>query len=56
MAADKMNFTIGNVVKRVYHTIREECKLLKISLKEQSDIIKAGKILIKFISCILNDI
>jgi len=34
MAADKMNFTIGNVVKRVYHIIREECKILKISLKE----------------------
>ena len=38
MAADKMNFTIGNTVKRIYHIIREECKTLKISLKVISDI------------------
>jgi translation initiation factor 2B subunit (eIF-2B alpha/beta/delta family) len=23
--ADKMNFTVSNVVKRIYHIIREEC-------------------------------
>ena len=40
IAADKMNFTIGNTVKRVYHIIREECKTLKISLKDSFDVAK----------------
>ena len=31
-SADKMNFIIGNVVKRIYHIIREECSQLKINL------------------------
>ena len=52
MSADRMNFTIGkldclhlsgNVVKRVYHIIREECKLLKISMKDTTDLMKGGK-------------
>ncbi len=38
MEADRMNFTVGNVVKRVYHIIREECKSLKINLKERSSL------------------
>lgn len=42
--ADKMNFTIGNIVKRVYHIIREECKVLKISIKDQTDILKGSKL------------
>lgn len=42
MAADRMNFTIGNTVKRVYHIIREECKILKISVKDGTDIMKGG--------------
>jgi len=29
-----MNFTVGNVVKRIYHVIREECAQLKLSLKD----------------------
>ena len=32
--ADRMNFTVANVVKRVYHIIREECAALKLSLKD----------------------
>lgn len=32
--ADRMNFTVANVVKRIYHIIREECHALKISLKD----------------------
>lgn len=32
IAADKMNFTIGNVVKRIYHIYREECNNEKIDL------------------------
>jgi hypothetical protein len=43
IAADRMNFTVGNIVKRVYHIIREECKALKISVKD-TDILKGGKI------------
>lgn len=30
-----MNFTVGNIVKRVYHIIREESKTLKINLAQQ---------------------
>lgn len=29
-----MNFTVANVVKRIYHIIREECGTLKLSLKD----------------------
>jgi hypothetical protein len=32
--ADRMNFTVANVVKRIYHIIREECAALKLSLKD----------------------
>lgn len=42
MAADRMNFTIGNIVKRIYHIIREECKALKISVKDNTDLMKGG--------------
>lgn len=42
IAADKMNFTVGNVVKRVYHIIREECKNLKISIKDTTDLLAGG--------------
>ena len=44
MGADKMNFTVGNVVKRVYHMVREECKKLKVSVAVMNkDIVKVGK-------------
>eukprot|EP00347_Sterkiella_histriomuscorum_P022712 403337443 len=39
ITADRMNFTVGNVVKRIYHVIREECKNLKISVKDTTDIL-----------------
>lgn len=42
MAADRMNFTVGNIVKRIYHIIREECKLLNLSIKDSLDFMKAG--------------
>ena len=32
--ADRMNFTVSNVVKRIYHIIREECHALKLTIKE----------------------
>jgi translation initiation factor 2B subunit (eIF-2B alpha/beta/delta family) len=32
--ADRMNFTVSNVVKRIYHIIREECQSMKLSLKD----------------------
>jgi len=32
--ADRMNFTVSNVVKRIYHIIREECHALKLNLKD----------------------
>jgi len=32
--ADRMNFTVSNVVKRIYHIIREECQCLKLSIKD----------------------
>lgn len=32
--ADRMNFTVCNVVKRIYHIIREECHALKLSIKD----------------------
>lgn len=38
ISADKMNFTVGNIVKRIQHVIREECESLKISLKDTSNI------------------
>jgi translation initiation factor 2B subunit (eIF-2B alpha/beta/delta family) len=40
--ADRMNFTVANVVKRIYHIIREECAALKLSLKDHLAI-KGGK-------------
>lgn len=36
--ADRMNFTVANVVKRIYHIIREECHALKISLKDHHSV------------------
>jgi translation initiation factor 2B subunit (eIF-2B alpha/beta/delta family) len=41
-SADKMNFTIGNVIKRIYHIIREECSAYKINLKETATLTKGG--------------
>jgi translation initiation factor 2B subunit (eIF-2B alpha/beta/delta family) len=41
ISADKMNFTVGNIVKRVYHVIREECNNLKISIKDTSSLTQA---------------
>jgi hypothetical protein len=39
-----MNFTVANMVKRVYHIIREECHALKISLKDHHSVsFKGGK-------------
>ena len=29
-----MNFTVGNIVKRIFHIIREECAHMKLSLKD----------------------
>ena len=33
IAADKMNFSVANLVKRIYHIIREECSSAKVTLK-----------------------
>ena len=39
-----MNFTVGNVVKRIYHIIREECTTLKLSIKDHLALpFKGGK-------------
>ena len=42
-----MNFTVGNIVKRVYHIIREESKKLKINLAHKKQLGK-GNYLIQF--------
>ena len=44
--ADKMNFTVANVVKRIYHIIREECASLKIPFKDHQAI-KGGNLLLE---------
>ena len=42
--ADRMNFTVANVVKRIFHIIREECSVLKLSLKDHHALdLKGGK-------------
>jgi translation initiation factor 2B subunit (eIF-2B alpha/beta/delta family) len=41
-SADRMNFTVGNVIKRIYHIIREDCGNFKINLKESATLTKGG--------------
>ena len=40
--ADKMNFTVSNVVKRIYHIIREECHNLKLTIKDHHALPASG--------------
>ena len=34
--ADKMNFTVGNIVKRIFHIMREEFSSKDINLEEET--------------------